>query len=666
MHRRSLAAGAPLAAALAASACSLNPGSEGWPGEPVPAPLAGVREEREPCAERDPLRRAHFGDLHVHTSFSMDANASGTRGTPDDAYRFARGEALAIPPVDAEGRPASSLQLERPLDFAAVTDHAEWLGEVRLCRDPASPAFESRGCRVFRGEQGSPLQWLAGGGSQSRIVGIVGFFGRSKDVCGEGLGQCRAALGSAWGEIRAAAERHYDRSSACTFTTFHAFEYSLTPERSKVHRNVIFRNAAVPELPMSWIDTPTPPELWRKLEQSCLAAGTGCDVITIPHNPNLSNGRLLGLDYRDEPLEEQRRSAQRRAAMDRLVEMMQLKGESECMNGLWQVAGGPDELCDFEKRRKLAPPNEDCRDDTGTGGNGLRGCISRLDFARYALIEGLRERERLGTNPLAFGMIGSTDNHDAAPGSVDEWASPAALGVPQLAPEERRSFDLALVNPGGLAGIYAEENARDSLFDAMRRRETFATSGPRIQPRLFAGWDLPLDLCGRRDLVARGYESGVPMGSDLPRRPAASGAPVFAAAALRDPGTAAHPGGLLERVQIVKGWVGDDGLFHQAVVEVARADGGPAGVDPATCEPVGPGADSLCGSWRDPDFDPARPAVYYARVLENPSCRWSERLCRSLPEGERPAACADPGLPRAVQERAWTSPIWYQPPANPA
>jgi hypothetical protein len=221
-------------------------------------------------------------------------------------------------------------------------------------------------------------------------------------------------------------------------------------------------------------------------------------------------------------------------------------------------------------------------------------------------------------------------------------------------------------NPGGLVGVWAEENSREALFDALRRRETFATSGTRIQPRLFGGWELPRDLCDAADPVGSGYAQGVPMGGDLPQPPVGlrDAAPVFAVSALRDPGSSHHPGGLLERVQIVKGWVDDAGRLQHAVHHVAGAERTTASVDPATCTPRGDGHDVLCGVWRDPDFDPGRPAVYYARVLENPSCRWQAWTCLGLPEAGRPEACRDPALPREIQERAWTSPIWYTPPAS--
>ncbi|UCE87574.1 MAG: DUF3604 domain-containing protein, partial [Deltaproteobacteria bacterium] len=395
---------------LLALACNLDPGKEPWDPESQPARKA-TPAPRAPCANRDPLRQALFGDLHVHTGFSMDAWVLGTIVTPDDAYRFARGDAIGLPPYDDAGRPAATARIERPLDFAAVTDHAEWLGEVRLCRDPQSPAYTTKSCQVFRGEADSLLARALGlKGFRKRLVGAISLRGRNREICGEGSERCREQTRTAWQENQAATERWYDRSEACTFTTLHGYEYSRSPSFTKIHRNVIFRNEIVPELPISWIDTPTEPEFWRKLRAQCVDTDSGCDALAIPHNPNLSNGQLFAVWYRDLPLEEQRAEARLRAGLEPIVEMVQYKGESECRNGLYGVVGGPDELCDFEKIRDLpGRPLEDCKEGTGSGAQRARGCVSRLDYVRYALIEGLREAERIGVNPYAFGFIGSTD-----------------------------------------------------------------------------------------------------------------------------------------------------------------------------------------------------------------------------------------------------------------
>ncbi|MCA9504845.1 MAG: DUF3604 domain-containing protein [Spirochaetaceae bacterium] len=599
------------------------------------------------CHDYDPQRNVYWGDLHVHTSYSMDAYIFDTRMTPEDAYRFARGEAGHLPPLGADGRGSTPVRLERPLDFAAVTDHAHSLGGVRLCSNPEYPGYDSALCARYR----RPFSVGSVGEGTRDIVGRIESL-RSAPLCGEDGRICRDAAVDAWQAIQRAAAKYDEGPPGCGFTTFVAYEHTATPDLTKIHRNVIFRNEKVPELPITYYDEPEALGLWQALERSCLDGVPGCDVLAIPHNPNLSNGRLFTIEYPEgSTREEQAGYAALRGRMEPVVEMMQIKGESECRSGMWKVLGA-DEDCGFEKFRDLHQV-EDCQDGMGWGALGGRGCRSRMDFARYALIEGLREADRIGVNPYAFGLIAATDTHTGTPGAVDEW--------------ETSTFDARVPGPGynlgGLAAVWAEENTRESLFRALRRREVYGTSGPRMTVRFFGGWDYPEDLCASADLVAEGYARGVPMGSDLPVRPAQADAstPVFVVSAMQDPGTAEHPGGLLQRLQIVKGWADADGTFHQQVVDVAgRADAG-AGVDADTCEPTGPGERALCAVWRDPDFDPARRAVYYARVLENPSCRFSTRMCLGLEGEARPALCDDPSLPAVIQERAWTSPVWYAP-----
>ena len=594
----------------------------------------------------------------------MDANSLGTVATPDDAYRYARGEAIEV----YTGDPATGMRparIDRPLDFAAVTDHAEWMAEVSLCTTEGSPTYDTTGCRIYRGEDKSWLARLLGlEGFRARIAGLLGLTGRRSDVCGDDDLICRAELGEVWRANQAATERAYDRSDACAFTSLHAWEYSHSPYSSKVHRNIILRNEIVPELPISSLETPREIDLRHQLVDLCNDTPSGCEAIAIPHNPNLSNGQMFKVEYADLPEEEQRREAALRARLEPIVEMMQIKGESECRNGMYQVVGEPDELCNFEKVRDLGGQEfEDCEEGAGRGAQASRGCSSRTDFVRYALLEGLREKKRIGVNPYPFGFIGSTDNHMATPGAVREDDVPYKFGTTTeaLLTVGDRKRGPAFWNPGGLAGVWAEENTRDAIFDALKRKESFATSGPRIVPRFFGGWDLDPEICGSDRFAQAGYDSGVPMGGQLPERPATAKAPGFAVSALADPGTPTQPGGLLQRLQIIKAWVGEDGLFHQEVHDVAGSADNGAGVDSATCEPLGPGATELCGVWRDPGFDPSLDAIYYARVVENPSCRWSAHLCLSLPAAERPNGCVAGRLPETIQERAWTSPIAYAP-----
>jgi hypothetical protein len=603
----------------------------------------------------------------------MDAWLWDVRNGPDETFRFAKGEATFLPPLDDSGQPTRAAQLERPIHFAALTDHASFQGEVALCSRPGSVRYDSRACQLFRGELPIPESPLGDFGVRMSALSealdaTARLTRRSPALCGDDQGEtCRTSMATVWEEQQAAAERHYDRSAACEFTTLHAYEYTATPGLAKVHHNVIFRNANVPVSPIAWVDEPDVYDLWSELRRQCLEAGIGCDVITVPHNSNLSNGNMFAITGTDLPLEEQRARAVLRGDIERLAEITQIKGDSECRNGFAGVIGATDEFCDYEEWR--GPEVEDCgADGKGYGALMDQGCVSRKDYVRYALLEGFREQERIGVNPFKIGIVAATDAHNANPGDVEEYSYQGWQGSPDASIEDRlapgnspvNATNSLAANPGGLAGVWAEENSRDSIFDAMKRRETFGTSGPRITARFFGGWNYPEGLCGSADLVAVGYEGGVPMGGDLPASPEEGAAPTFVISAMRDLGTQDHPGGLLQRAQIVKGWVDGEGLFHQQVIDVA---GGAteAGVDPRTCRPLGLGHNSLCSVWTDPDFDASRNAVYYARVLENPSCRWSAIQCLDQKPSERSPSCADPTIPKTIQERLWTSPIWYDP-----
>ncbi len=610
-------------------------------------------EERERCSAHDPLRRPFFGDTHVHTRLSFDAWGQGTLAGPDDAYRFARGEAIGLQPYDAEGRPLESIRLRRPLDYAVVTDHSDLLGETRICQTPELPGHGSIVCRVVRRYPGLGYALVNGHVYSSETPARYRF-------CGEGGALCRDAARGPWREIQDAAEAHYDRSAACRFTTFVGYEWTGMPAGDNIHRNVVFRNRAAQAEPTTYIETPTPEGLWDALERECLGAGNGCDALAIPHNSNVGNGRMFAAT-RSDGAPADAAWARRRARLEPLVEVTQHKGDSECR------AGAEDELCDFETLRY--PRMMDMALDPG----GTGGLPANL-YVREALGLGLVLEQRLGrgANPYRLGLIGATDTHLAAPGRVDEdqfsghaaGTVSARFGVPPF--PDRADF-----NPGGLGVLWAEENSRDALFEAMRRRETYGTSGPRITVRFFGGWDYPDDLCDRSDFAAAGYAGGVPMGGELPPREAADDAaraPRFAVWALRDPGGAGAPSTALQRVQIVKGWV-EDGAARERVHEVAGDPENGATVDLDTCAPRGPGFDSLCAVWSDPDFAPDAPAYYYARVVENPSCRWSRHVCNAHrvacddPDAVPPAlaACCAADVPATIQERAWTSPIWYAP-----
>ena len=609
-----------------------------------------ITEEREPCAEMTPLRRPFFGDLHVHTARSQDASTQDTRVSPAEAYRFAKGAPLGIQPFDADDNPLRTVQLVRPLDFAAVTDHANQLGEVHICQTPGQPGHDSLVCGLYRNFP--RVAFFVMNARYSLFQSRWGF-------CGEDNIHCLEAAGIVWNEHRLAAEEAYDRSARCEFTTFVAYEWTAAVDGAgHLHRNVIFRNERVPELPISVMETGAMAiHLWNRLDTECRDAEEGCEALTIPHNSNWSKGSAFtsAIRLHDEiGLEE----AAIRARYDRLVEVMQHKGESECA----LVPGVTDEGCGFEK----APNPHDRR----FGGPKL----DKINFARDALKRGLALERRLGDNPLKFGLIGSTDTHLGTPGLVIERGFTGHGGAGKLPNDalEPGFPENTSLNPGGLAVLWAEENARDSLFEAMRRKEAYGTSGTRPTLRFFGGWGYDSEACESKDPAAIGYALGVPMGGDLPAAPQSSNpvsdspssAPTFLVAAERDP----HPnGGDLQRIEIVKGWL-EDGEQRERVLTVA---GGPnqADVDLATCERRGAGRTNLCNVWRDPDFDPSESAFYYARLLENPSCRWTQWACidagvrcddpETISEGFE--ACCTDELPKTIQERAWSSPIWYTP-----
>ncbi|MCA9531991.1 MAG: DUF3604 domain-containing protein [Myxococcales bacterium] len=619
------------------------------------APDGGTPERR--CAAYDPLRQPFFGDTHVHTTLSLDANLQGTRLTPADAYRFAKGGEVGIQPYDARGRPLRTLQNDRPLDFAVVTDHAEFIATVSLCEDPTSVAYESHGCTLIRDEPDVAFALI--NANLAAAQGKAGY----PDLCGPGAEACLTRGLEVWQGVQQAAADALDTSDACTFTSFIGYEWSGNPATANLHRNVIFRNTHVPAAPISYFDENYAEGLWRALGAQCLNAGTGCDALTIAHNSNLSDG--LYFKWADPSGQPYGRSyAEARHDMEPLIEVYQHKGDSECLPG----TPVSDELCGFEKLpyNSLGRAKLDIEDTVDPGAAPHPG-----DFIREALGEGMKHALELGVNPFEYGFIASTDTHIAAPGAVAEEGFPGHGGAGRshrdALPAELT--DTPFFSPGGLAVLWAEENSRDALFDAMRRREAYGTSGPRIVVRTFGGWDYPSSMCEAASFAAAGYEGGVPMGGKLSVPPSAGAAPRIAIAAQMDPGTATHPGVELQRAQVIKGWLDAAGAYHVKVYDVAGDAHDGATVDPKTCEPRGAGRKTLCTVWADPSFDPSQMAYYYVRVVQNPSCRWTTYQCLdagvdcdapdAVPEGFK--ACCDPRIERFIQERAWTSPIWYVP-----
>ena len=635
-----------------------------------------ITEQREPCRDFEPLRRPHFGDTHVHTAWSFDASSQDTRNTPTDAYKFAQGGRMGIQPYDDNDRAGRQIQIDRPLDFAAVTDHSEFLGEIRMCTTSGATGYWHPVCIAHRWYPQLTFGTLA----------AYGLAGKKRwGFCGEDNQDCMAAANSTWRDIQAAAEQAYDRSADCSFTSFVGYEWTATVGTGQnLHHNVIFRNEQVPERALSWIESPSQVHLWDYLEQECVADRPGCDAVVIPHNSNLSGGLMFkSARISDESIPEgpvTAEEATRRARWNTLFEVMQHKGSSECDNRTAMWAG--DEYCNFEKMGYDSFGGKNTGMAAGGAMDWLAIFVSDEDlpvtrlpdasnFLRHGLKKGLQQQQELGVNSFKFGLISSTDTHIAAPGLTMEKNHPghggagmgSGDGLPVGLPDELE------YGPGGLAVLYAEENTRDALFAAMQRREAYATSGTRPLLRFFGGWDYPQDLCSADDMVARGYAGGVPMGGDLPTAPSSAAAPRFIISALMDSGTENYPGSPLQRVQVIKGWY-ENGELREQVLDVAGGNND-ASVDINSCQQSGSGHRQLCTVWTDPVFNPEAPAFYYTRVLENPSCRWSQRICadagvrcenpESIPPGMENCCAAE--HQKVIQERAWSSPIWYTPPS---
>ena len=659
-------------------------------------------EQRADCVSYDPNRQPFFGEQHVHTSFSYDTIIMENKiNGPAEAYAFAKGGSVFLPESFESIEPTRELRLERPLDWAIVTDHSEWLGATFICNhDDSATGSDSVDCQLQRKDsdpQNATVRVIAtsdafnawrppvnGTARGDQDAGPDGGFpppmATEVDMCSLPGVDCSGAEISAWQETQAAAEEAYDRSSACNFTSFVAWEYSSAWFGQNLHRNVIFRNEDVMDRPISAVDTNHDETLlWEGLKSECLDADSRCDVISIPHNSNASNGLMF-----EDPANAE--EAALRNAIEPLFEIYQHKGASECRFDyrFGTGVGTTDEMCGFELLSTrvlgsyagpLPPPDE----------------FPERSFARNALKRGLELEDEYGVNPFQFGFVASTDTHNNAAGYTEEdlydghigandGDSPKAqLGINQTA------LPFGTNGSGGLAVLWAEENSRDSLFAAMRRREAYGTSGTRPLVRMFVG-DLPDDFCDRPDRFDIGYARGVPMGGEI--GDVRSGqSPKFALMASKDPGVGDRVGTDLERVQIIKGWVDSDGNAQETVYDVVQSEGD-ASVNTTTCEREGDGLKEVCTVWEDPAFDASQRAFYYMRVLENPTCRWHVMKCREYgvdpyadeetcmaqaaenlppPAGigvAAPHVCClnletDPPVERIIQERAWSSPVWY-------
>jgi hypothetical protein len=597
-----------------------QPSSSNAPGE---TPAARIQESvlREPP---NPLRNAYFGDLHLHTSYSMDAFVFNTRTTPEDSFRYAMGET-----VDYLGKPEKRIT---PLDFLAVTDHSEYLGVVRQTIDPNGPFANTDWYKMLTNSDPK-----ASGEAFHKLIGST-FANKPLPEFND-----PKLLRSAWESYSSMADKFYRPGK---FTTFVGFEWTSAPANQNLHRCVIFANEA-PAMPFSSFDSQNPEDMWNYLEQQ---RKLGLDVIAVPHNGNVSNGLMF--DTKDLSGNSLTRSyAERRMANEPLAEIMQVKGQSDTN----PLLSPNDEFADFELFTYLLGSNTKAKSATGS-------------YLRQAYGVGQQLQEKLGVNPFKYGIEGGTDSH-AGISATEASNYPGSHGNQDNDPRTVVTATGSIsgeaptaLSTGGLTGVWAEENTREAIFAAFKRKETFGTSGVRIKVRMFASWNYPADLIQQKDWIKAAYSGGVPMGGDLPAQVGKAG-PTFLLQAFKDPVS-----GNLDRIQIIKVST-KNGKSQEKIYEVAWSGdrkivrktgklppvGNTVDVKTATFT-KGIGSAGLIGEWTDPDFDPKASATYYARVLEIPTPRWSTYWAAKL---DLPP---NPKVPATVQQRAWSSPIWYTPP----
>ena len=603
-------------------------------------------------------RNAYFGDLHVHTTLSFDASAFGTTATPADAYRYAQGEAIMHPS-------GFEVQLAQPLDFYAVTDHGVFLGLINEAADTSTSISQYDFAKPYHDINESVDGGLLDLAKRSKV-----FSNFISDVVASLLGGTidnavvNNVSNSAWVQTVNAADQAYQPG---TFTTFAAYEFtSSTSEREALHRNVIFRGTErLPAQPFSRFNSINPEGLWDWMDT---LRQQEIESLAIPHNSNGSNGAMfMFTDWAGNAIDQE--YTDQRSRNEPLTEITQVKGTSDTH----PLLSTNDEWANFE----IFPLRTSTRMPSDPKGSYVRNAWQR----------GLSIAEKEGANPYKFGVIGSSDTHTGA-ASLYEDNYFGKIGSFDSSAEKRGSVPASFLygtliklaasemvekvdgenyldfsgykywGASGIAGVWAEENTREAIYDALRRKETFATSGTRIKVRFFASYDLKDAQLNDQSLVKNAYHSGATMGGTL--QASDDRQPTFLTWAVADPNTAQ-----LQRVQIIKGWL-ENGQHQEQVFDVACSDG--LSVDPTTnrCPDNGAqvnlndcsrtanvGASELKTLWQDPNFSPGQEAFYYVRVLENPVCRWS--TWDALRAGEKPRS----DLPATIQERAWSSPIWY-------
>jgi len=621
------------------------------PGLPPPHPdvesAFPVQKHYSPYAGRNFPTQVFWGDTHLHTGMSMDAGAFGARLTPEDAHRFARGEELT-------SSTGLRVKLSRPLDFLVVADHSDNMGFFpRLYGGDPKMLADPTGKRWYDMVQ-------AGGqeGVKAAVEIIVAF---SQDKFPEALVSLpgNPAYRSAWEETIEAAEKYNDPGH---YTAFIGYEWTSNTGGNNLHRVLVYRDGGVkasvmePYTTLKPLGSDNPRELWKWMEQ--YENKTGGQILAIPHNGNLSNGIMFPIRDTFTGRSFDRAYAETRAKWEPLYEVTQIKGDGEAHPFL----SPDDEFADYE---------------TWDQGNldlsvGKKDDMLQYEYARTALQIGMKQELKLGVNPYKFGMIGSTDSHTGLATAEEEnffgkhsgaEPSPERYKHPMAQIGDRKYEGWSMV-ASGLAAVWASENTRGAIFDAMMRKETYATTGPRMLVRFFGGWGFTAQDAMSRLPADRGYSKGVPMGGDLPPAPKGASAPTFLTAALKDPLS-----GNLDRIQIVKGWLDQKGNRHEKVYDVVWGDSDKRKPNKeGKLPPVGNTVDikeavwtntigdpELIAVWQDPDFDPKQPAVYYARVIEIPTPRWTAY------DAKRYGISMGAEVPMVTQERAYTSPIWYTP-----